>query len=82
MSVNYKTTTELVNAALDLKMEAKNVKNAEEHAAWWDRKVDVYRAINEALESGGFVGEAYDELHYAKHLLATAEAYAGEYARN
>lgn len=76
-----KTTTDLMQAALQLKEEAKHVSNEREHAAWWDRKVEVYLLVNEALESGAFTGEAYDELWQANNAIYSGEAYASRYVR-
>ena len=47
---------------------------------WWDKKVELFWTIQDALESGRFVGEAYDELWEAKHILNEAESVAGRYA--
>jgi hypothetical protein len=75
------TTTDCIRAAEALKEEAKQVTTRESHVAWWDRKVDVLRAINEAFETGFFTGQAYDELWMAKHILYKAEEEAGKRAQ-
>ena len=75
------TTTDIMNEAFRLKEEAKRVTNNKEHGAWWDKKVDLLHMINDCFETGGFEGEAYEELWTAKNTLFSAEAYAGRYAR-
>jgi len=75
-----KTTTDVLQAANNLMENAKKVTNREEHAAWWDKKVDVYLAVNSALESGAFTGEAYAELKQAQHIISKAELQAAQYA--
>lgn len=80
--MELKTTTQCVDAARQLLEEAGAVTNQREHAAWWDKKVDVLWAVNDALESGKFIGEAYDELWQAKHMLNRAESVAGRYVND
>ncbi|QZA69506.1 hypothetical protein 035JT004_276 [Bacillus phage 035JT004] len=80
--MKLKTTTQCVDAAKGLLKDAESVTNKREHAAWWDRKVDLYWIIQDALETGGFIGEAYDELWQAKHILNKAESVAGRYAND
>ncbi|QZA68943.1 hypothetical protein 010DV004_272 [Bacillus phage 010DV004] len=76
------TTTQCFEAAVQLLKEAESVTNEREHAAWWDKKVDVFLVIQNALESGAFKGEAYDELWDAKYVLNEAENVAGRYAND
>ncbi|QDP42802.1 hypothetical protein HWC53_gp060 [Bacillus phage vB_BmeM-Goe8] len=75
----YRTTTELLEAAKKLKEAAKLVQDATQHRIWWDKKVDVLRAVNGALESGAFTGDAYAELKEARYIIGYAEAKAGGY---
>jgi len=77
----FKTTTELLEAAKQLKEAAKEVQDATQHRLWWDKKVDVLRAVNSALETGYFTGDAYAELTQAKYIISNAEATAGGYFR-
>lgn len=76
------TTYDLMKKAEAMKAEAKHVTNEREHAEWWDEKVELLEMINSCLETGFYTGEARDELLHAKHLLSTAELYAGQYAIN
>jgi hypothetical protein len=78
--MNIQTTTDCLRAAELMMEEAKKVTTRESHAAWWDKKVDVLHVINNAFETGYFVGVAYDELWMAKHLLYKAEEEAGKRA--
>lgn len=78
---NLNTTTDILKAARNVLEVAETVTTREGHAALWDLKVDVLRAANDALETGGFDGSAYHELQKAKHLLNAAETVAGEAAR-
>jgi hypothetical protein len=78
----YKTTTDLLTAAIQLKEVAEHVTNREQHAAWWDSKTEVYIEIYNALESGAFTGEAHDELKQAQYIISEAEMYAAVYALN
>jgi hypothetical protein len=80
MTKQYETTTDILNEALQLQEEAKQVRNERAHAKWWDKKVDLLHIINDLFETGAFTGEAYEELWSAKHTLYRAEAYAGKYA--
>ncbi|QIA28660.1 hypothetical protein [Phage f2b1] len=75
-----KTTTDVLQAANNLMESAGQVTNRDQHAAWWDKKVDVYLAINSALESGAFTGEAHAELKQAQHIISKAELKAAQYA--
>jgi len=78
----YKTTTDLLNASIQLKEAAEHVTNREQHAAWWDSKTEVYIEIYNALESGAFTGEAHDELKQAQYIISQAEMFAASYALN
>ncbi|AIW03623.1 hypothetical protein CPT_Moonbeam225 [Bacillus phage Moonbeam] len=78
----YKTTTDLLNASIQLKEAAEHVTNREQHAAWWDSKTEVYIEIYNALESGAFTGEAHDELKQAQYIISEAEMFAAAYALN
>lgn len=80
--MKLKTTTQCVDAAKGLLKDAESITNKRDHIVWWDRKVDLYWIIQDALETGGFVGEAYDELREAKHLIDRAERIAGRYAND
>lgn len=74
-----KTTTDCVKAAEQIKEEAKQVTSREEHSKWWDNKVDFVRFINGLLETGGFDGDAYEELMTCKTIVYYAEIKAGGY---
>ncbi|UJJ74809.1 hypothetical protein [Bacillus phage BM-P1] len=74
------TTSQCVATAKELLVSARSIKSQWEHAAWGDQKVELFWVIQDALESGRFVGEAYDELWEAKHILNEAESVAGRYA--
>lgn len=78
--MRYETSNQIIAAAEQLKKEAKSISNREEHAAWWDRKVEVLSAITNSLETGGLSEEARNDLHYAGNLIYTAEAIAGRYS--
>jgi hypothetical protein len=78
--MTYKTTTDVLKAAQKLERESKEVTNKQEHATWWDKKVDLLNFINDRFQTGAFTGIAYEELWSAKHSLYRAEAYAGRYA--
>jgi len=78
----YKTTTELLNASIQLKEAAEHVTNREQHAAWWDSKTEVYIEVYNALESGAFTCEAHDELKQAQYIISEAEMLAAAYALN
>ena len=80
--MELKTTSQCVAAAKELLVSARSIKSQREHAAWWDQKVELFWIIQDALESGGFTGEAYDELWQAKHILNEAESVAGRYAND
>jgi len=73
------TTTDILNASRYLKEKAEDIEDSIDHGAWWDVKVDVLNACNNALESGAFTGEAYDELKTAQSIIYNAEAIAGRY---
>lgn len=76
------TTSQCVAMAKQLLKDAKSVNNKQDHATWWDKKVELFWTIQDALESGRSVGEAYDELWQAKHILNEAESIAGRYAND
>jgi hypothetical protein len=78
MKTKIQTTTDAIRAAEELMEEAKQVSNRDQHAKWWDKKVDVLQVINNAFETGYFTGEAYDELWQAKHIIGKAETVAGK----
>jgi len=78
----YKTTTDLLNASIQLKEAAEHVTNREQHAAWWDSKTEVYIEVYNALESGAFTCEARDELKQAQYIISEAEMLAAAYALN
>lgn len=78
--MKIETTTDAVRAAENLMEEAKQVTTRASHAAWWDKKVEVLRIINNAFDTGAFQGEAYDELWMAKNMLYKAEEEAGKAA--
>lgn len=72
-----KTTTDCIKEAEAIKAEAKQVTNREEHAKWWDNKVDFVNFINDLLGTGGFDGDAYNELLACKSIISYAEVKAG-----
>lgn len=72
------TTTDIVIVAHDILLQSKQVTNEVEHGKVWDLKVELLNKINNCLETGGFYGQAYDELHEAKHLLYRSEKTANE----
>ncbi|UPI13010.1 hypothetical protein [Bacillus phage SBSphiJ6] len=80
--MELRTTTACVNAARELLKDAHNINSQWGHASWSDQKVGVLQIVNNALESGGFTGEAYDELWQAKRLLNEAESVAGRYVND
>ena len=73
----FKTTTDILEASKDVLAQAEKVTTREEHVSVWDRKVDVLRALNSAIETGYFTGEAYSELRQAQTNLYKAEDVAG-----
>ena len=77
-----KTIDDTVTAAIALHEEAKTVSNEREHATWWDKKVELLRIINSALETGYWAGSPnYDKLWSAKNTLFRAEDIAGNYSK-
>lgn len=76
------TTTDIVIVAHDILLQAELVKNEVEHNNVLDLKVELLNKINNCLETGGFYGQAYDELHEAKHLLYRSEKIADERVEN
>jgi hypothetical protein len=77
----YQTSEQVIEAAQQLKERARRVTNRQEHASFWDRKVDLYNEINSSLESGGLSEQARADLFQAKSILAAAEAIAGRYSQ-
>jgi hypothetical protein len=73
------TTTDCLVASQDLLKKAFEVKDREQHATWWDNKVDVLRCIINALETGYFTGIARDELKEAQYTISRAEKIAGKW---
>jgi hypothetical protein len=70
-----------VKAAEELYNEAKQVYNRDQHAKWWDKKVELLLIINLAFETGFWIGDNYDKLWSAKNTLFRAESIAGNYAK-
>ncbi|PTU25908.1 hypothetical protein DA469_21315 [Bacillus subtilis] len=77
--MELKTTTDCVNKANKLLEEAKSINNRDMHAKWWDKKVELFKTIQNALESGAFNLDARYELHGAKYILKEGERIAGQY---
>jgi hypothetical protein len=78
--MRFNTSEEAIEAAMRLKRESRSVTNRDQHAIWWDEKVEVLNAINDSLETGGLSEEARSDLHAAKTIIYNAEAYAGRYS--
>jgi|GraSoiStandDraft_51_1057287.scaffolds.fasta_scaffold598197_2 hypothetical protein len=78
---NVVSIDDTVKAAVELQEEAKMVYNRDQHAKWWDKKVELLLIINSAFETGFWIGENYDKLWSAKNIIFRAESIAGNYAR-
>lgn len=77
---HVRTIDDCIKAAEELKREAKMVSSREEHAKFWDKKVELLHIVNNTLETGYWVGSLYDKLWMAKHTISQAEKVAGEQA--
>ena len=78
---NVVSINDTMEAAESLQNEARMVLNRDQHATWWDKKVELLNIINGALETGYWIGDNYNKLWAAKNILFRAESLAGNYAR-
>lgn len=75
------TTYDLLIQAQTLSIKADYISDRADHAAFWDRKVDILNKVNDALETGYFNGEALEDLRTVKRILERAERIAGQRAK-
>lgn len=77
---NVHTTEDCVLFGQYVLSLAQNVKTREQHATCWDLSIDLLHKVNNALQTGYFIDEDYDNLHHAKSLVNKAQRVAGEQA--
>jgi|GraSoiStandDraft_45_1057281.scaffolds.fasta_scaffold00994_15 hypothetical protein len=71
------TIDDCVRESERILVEAGKVETRADHVRVWDQKVEVLNVVNQAFETGYWVGDNYNKLWEAKYNLIKAEKVAG-----